>query len=56
MGWDKFGNFYVSSELKALEGTCNKIEEFLPGHYLYSKEGAHTTALVHPRLEWSTRT
>ncbi|MBK9401355.1 MAG: asparagine synthase B [Bacteroidetes bacterium] len=40
MGWDKFGNFYVSSELKALEGTCNKIEEFLPGHYLYSKEGA----------------
>lgn len=40
MGWDKFGNFYVSSELKALEGTCNKIEEFLPGHYLFSKEGA----------------
>ena len=39
MGWDKFGNFYVASELKALEGTCNRIEEFLPGHYLYSKEG-----------------
>jgi asparagine synthase (glutamine-hydrolysing) len=39
MGWDTFGNFYVASELKALEGTCNKIEEFLPGHYLYSKEG-----------------
>jgi asparagine synthase (glutamine-hydrolysing) len=39
MGWDKFGNFYVSSELKGLEGYCNKIEEFLPGHYLYSKEG-----------------
>ncbi len=39
MGWDKFGNFYVASELKALEGTCNRIEEFLPGHYLFSKEG-----------------
>lgn len=39
MGWDKSGNFYVSSELKALEGQCNKIQEFLPGHFLYSKEG-----------------
>jgi len=39
MGWDKFGNFYVASELKALEGVCNKIQEFLPGHYLYSKDG-----------------
>jgi asparagine synthase (glutamine-hydrolysing) len=39
MGWDKFGNFYVASELKALEGVCNKIEEFLPGHFLYSKDG-----------------
>ena len=29
-------------ELKALEGVCNKIEEFLPGHYLYSKEGIMT--------------
>jgi asparagine synthase (glutamine-hydrolysing) len=39
MGWDSYGNFYVASELKALEGVCNKIEEFLPGHYLYSKDG-----------------
>jgi asparagine synthase (glutamine-hydrolysing) len=39
MGWDQFGNFYVASELKALEGICNRIEEFLPGHYLYSKDG-----------------
>jgi asparagine synthase (glutamine-hydrolysing) len=38
-GWDQFGNFYVASELKALEGVCNRIEEFLPGHYLYSKDG-----------------
>ena len=39
MGWDKFGNFYVASELKALEGYCTKIQEFPPAHYLYSKEG-----------------
>jgi asparagine synthase (glutamine-hydrolysing) len=38
MGWDQFGNFYVASELKSLECVCNKIQEFLPGHYLYSKE------------------
>ncbi|WP_346856831.1 asparagine synthase B [uncultured Draconibacterium sp.] len=39
MGWDKFGNFYVGSELKALEGYCTKIQEFPPAHYLHSKEG-----------------
>jgi asparagine synthase (glutamine-hydrolysing) len=39
MGWDKSGNFYVASELKSLEGYCPRIEVFLPGHYLYSKEG-----------------
>ena len=38
-GWDKHGNYYVASELKALEGYCNKIEEFLPGKFLYSKDG-----------------
>jgi len=39
MGWDQWGSFYVASELKALNGVCTKIQEFLPGHYLYSKEG-----------------
>jgi asparagine synthase (glutamine-hydrolysing) len=39
MGWDKYGQFYVASELKSLEGVCNKIQEFLPGHYYYSPEG-----------------
>jgi asparagine synthase (glutamine-hydrolysing) len=38
-GWDKHGNFYVASELKALEGICPRIETFSPGHYLYSKDG-----------------
>ena len=40
MGWDQYGNFYIASELKALEGICKKIEEFLPGHYLFSNEGS----------------
>lgn len=39
IGWDKNGTFYVASELKALEGTCSKIELFPPGHYLHSATG-----------------
>ncbi|MCK0205616.1 asparagine synthase B [Ornithobacterium rhinotracheale] len=38
MGFDKQGTFYVASELKALEGHCNSIKVFLPGHYYHSKE------------------
>ena len=38
-GWDKSGNYYVASELKALEGHCSIIQEFLPGKYLYSADG-----------------
>lgn len=39
MGWDQNGTFYIASELKALEGTCTKIELFPPGHYLHSRDG-----------------
>ena len=39
-GWDEAGGYYVASELKALEGHCSKIEEFLPGQYYYSPDGA----------------
>ena len=38
MGWDKKNIFYVSSELKSLEGVCDKIELFPPGHYLESHD------------------
>ena len=38
-GWDKNGNYFVASELKALEGVCKTIESFLPGHFLYSEDG-----------------
>ena len=37
-GWDRDGAYYVASELKALEGYCNTIEEFPPGHYYYSND------------------
>ena len=36
MGWDDKDIFYVSSELKSLEGVCSKIELFPPGYYLLS--------------------
>jgi asparagine synthase (glutamine-hydrolysing) len=36
-GTDKAGNYYVASELKSLEGVCNVIEVFLPGHYKLGK-------------------
>lgn len=42
IGWDVNGTFFVASELKALEGFCNKIEVFPPGHFLSSKDGKLT--------------
>lgn len=42
IGWDIYGNRYFASELKALEGTCRKIEVFPPGNYLFSKNGEFT--------------
>ena len=36
IGYDNDGKVYVSSELKALEGQCDRYEPFLPGHYYYS--------------------
>jgi asparagine synthase (glutamine-hydrolysing) len=41
-GYDEHGNFYVSSEMKALASVCKTISEFPPGHYLWSKEGKLT--------------
>ena len=36
IGYDADGTVYVASELKALEGQCQRYESFLPGHYLWS--------------------
>ena len=37
IGYDSDGKVYVASELKALEGQCERYEPFLPGHYAYGK-------------------
>ena len=42
-GWDAAGTYYVASELKALEGHCSIVEEFLPGKYFVSTESKPTT-------------
>ncbi len=39
IGYDSDGRVYVASELKALEGQCDRYEPFLPGHYYWSREG-----------------
>jgi asparagine synthase (glutamine-hydrolysing) len=39
IGYDDDGKVYVASELKALEGNCQRYEPFLPGHYYWSREG-----------------
>ena len=41
IGYDSDGTIYVASELKALEGQCERYEPFLPGHYLTNIE--HST-------------
>lgn len=42
MGYDENGNFYVASEMKALTPVCKSVQEFPPGHYLWSKDGELT--------------
>ena len=37
IGYDADGTVYVASELKALEGQCERYEPFLPGHYVHGK-------------------
>lgn len=38
IGYDSDGKVYCASELKALEGFCERYEPFLPGHCYYSKD------------------
>ncbi|MBP5358158.1 MAG: asparagine synthase B [Treponema sp.] len=53
-GWDKAGRYYVASELKALEGNCQTIEEFPNGCYFYSgsSEGSEPVRWYH--RDWET--
>ncbi len=34
LGWDRQEHLYVASEMKALMGYCERVQEFPPGHYL----------------------
>ena len=52
-GHDPAGNRYVASELKALEGVCNHIEEFPPGHYLHSRDGELRRWYVRDWMEYA---
>ena len=38
IGYNDDGKVFVASELKALEGECDRYEPFLPGHYYWSKD------------------
>ncbi len=53
-GWDRDGAYYVASELKALEGRCNQIEEFPPGHYYYSNDPGPTRWYTRDWMDYDT--
>ncbi|MBQ7753376.1 MAG: asparagine synthase B [Treponema sp.] len=53
-GWDKQDRYYVASELKALEGDCQTIEEFPNGHYLYSGKSNPCDSFPRP-IKWYKR-
>ena len=38
IGYNADGKVFVASELKALEGECERYEPFLPGHYYWSND------------------
>lgn len=42
IGFDADDTVYCASELKALEGFCERYEPFLPGHYYLGSEGKMT--------------
>ena len=53
IGYDSDGTVYVASELKALEGQCERYEPFLPGHYFYSGEWKeHLPLTSYYRRDW----
>ena len=53
IGYDADGTVYVASELKALEGECERYEPFLPGHYAWGRAGGGLPKLVHYyRRDW----
>ena len=53
IGHDKDGILYLASELKALEGFCDKYEPFLPGHYYWGQEGKMTRWYTRDWMDYS---
>ncbi|MCQ2114805.1 MAG: asparagine synthase B [Bacteroidales bacterium] len=53
IGYDSDGKVYVASELKALEGFCERYEPFLPGHYYHSREGRMVRWYKRDWTEWA---
>ena len=51
IGYDSDGTVYVASELKALEGCCERYEPFPPGHYLWSEE-LHSSLKRYYKRDW----
>ena len=54
IGCDGEGRVYVGSELKALEGYCDRYEPFLPGHYYYSEDAEPTRWYTREWLDYET--
>ena len=58
IGYDPDGKVYVASELKALEGQCERYEPFLPGHYVWCERWpigvGHDEEDGHPRPDWGS--
>ena len=53
IGYDDDGKVYCASELKALEGFCDRYEPFLPGHYYWGKEGQMKRWYTRDWMEYS---
>ncbi len=52
MGHDDEGHLLVSSELKGLEGFATSYDQFLPGHYFYSKDNKPTRWYVREWMDY----
>ena len=56
IGYDKDGTVYAASELKALEGQCDRYEPFAPGCYLYSQSNNCQLSTINCQLtRWYQR-
>lgn len=53
-GYDEDHQLYVASEMKALIGVCNVVEEFPPGHYWLSDDGRPKQYYQRPWQDYAT--